>query len=199
MLFQSTGPLVCSAVWVKVVDLSFDDRGPKASPCWRLCFALLCVLAGSCWPGHLPSCPKCSIPLSTAPQPHPPTHTHTTPLLQIGCSIKHVSQSDGTDLDPANTKYRPRGEGGGGPQVGLKGLCSGGMSAGSRCAERSRAAVSGCRRAAGSLLTEVFSPKAQFTPHGNNCACAHPLDLRASSQLARRRAWPTMVPWIGAT
>lgn len=35
---------------------------------------------------------------------------------QIGCSIKHVSQSDGTDLDPGNTKYRPRGEGGA-PQV----------------------------------------------------------------------------------
>ncbi|PRW33884.1 S1 RNA binding domain-containing isoform B [Chlorella sorokiniana] len=50
-------------VWVKVVDISFDDRGPK-----------------------------------------------------IGCSIKHVSQSDGTDLDPSNTKYRPRGEGAGGPQ-----------------------------------------------------------------------------------
>ncbi|EFN56958.1 hypothetical protein CHLNCDRAFT_143529 [Chlorella variabilis] len=47
-------------VFVKVVDITADERGPK-----------------------------------------------------IGCSIKHVSQSDGTDLDPSNTKYRPRGEGGG--------------------------------------------------------------------------------------
>ncbi|PSC76425.1 S1 RNA binding domain-containing [Micractinium conductrix] len=46
-------------VWVKVVDVTHDERGPK-----------------------------------------------------IGCSIKNVSQGDGTDLDPANTKYRPRGEGG---------------------------------------------------------------------------------------
>ncbi|KAL4418798.1 hypothetical protein ABPG77_010207 [Micractinium sp. CCAP 211/92] len=50
-------------VWVKVVDITFDERGPK-----------------------------------------------------IGCSIKLVSQTDGTDLDPANSKYRPRGEGGGGFQ-----------------------------------------------------------------------------------
>ncbi|KAL4425307.1 hypothetical protein ABPG75_009323 [Micractinium tetrahymenae] len=50
-------------VWVKVVDITFDERGPK-----------------------------------------------------IGCSIKLVSQSDGTDLDPANSKYRPRGDGGGGFQ-----------------------------------------------------------------------------------
>ncbi|GAB4812977.1 hypothetical protein N2152v2_000023 [Parachlorella kessleri] len=32
---------------------------------------------------------------------------------KIGCSIKLVSQRDGTDLDPHNLKYRPRQEGGG--------------------------------------------------------------------------------------
>jgi hypothetical protein len=34
---------------------------------------------------------------------------------RIGCSIKLVNQADGTDLDPAGTRYRPRrgGEGGG--------------------------------------------------------------------------------------
>ncbi|KAF6261416.1 hypothetical protein COO60DRAFT_1636853 [Scenedesmus sp. NREL 46B-D3] len=35
---------------------------------------------------------------------------------KIGCSMKLVDQSDGTDLDPQNLRYRPRGEGGqGGP------------------------------------------------------------------------------------
>lgn len=48
-------------VWVKVVDVTQDERGPK-----------------------------------------------------VGCSIKLVSQRDGTDLDPENVKYKPRGEGGGG-------------------------------------------------------------------------------------
>ncbi|WIA16485.1 hypothetical protein OEZ85_013166 [Tetradesmus obliquus] len=50
-------------VWVKVVEVGHDDRGPK-----------------------------------------------------IGCSMKLVDQADGTDLDPQNLRYRPRGEGGqGGP------------------------------------------------------------------------------------
>jgi predicted RNA-binding protein with RPS1 domain len=33
---------------------------------------------------------------------------------KVGCSIKLVSQRDGTDLDPGNVKYKPRGEGGAG-------------------------------------------------------------------------------------
>jgi predicted RNA-binding protein with RPS1 domain len=33
---------------------------------------------------------------------------------KVGCSIKLVSQRDGTDLDPGQVKYKPRGEGGGG-------------------------------------------------------------------------------------
>ena len=52
-------------VWVKVVDVTSDERGPK-----------------------------------------------------VGCSIKFVSQRDGTDLDPGNVKYKPRGEGGGAPGGG---------------------------------------------------------------------------------
>ena len=62
-------PQPCCAVWVKVVDVSQDERGPK-----------------------------------------------------VGCTIKYVSQNDGTDLDPANSKYRPRGEGGG-PQVRVGCIC----------------------------------------------------------------------------
>ena len=37
--------------------------------------------------------------------------------FRVGCSIKLAGQSDGTDLDPSNTKYRPRGEGPGAPRV----------------------------------------------------------------------------------
>lgn len=55
--------------------------------------------------------------LQNPPLTCPLRPAHRAALLQIGCSIKHVSQADGTDLDPANTKYRPRGEGAGGPQV----------------------------------------------------------------------------------
>lgn len=44
---------------------------------------------------------------------------------QIGCSIKLVSQADGTDLDPAHTKYRPRGEGGPAAQVSWHGVSPG--------------------------------------------------------------------------
>ena len=40
---------------------------------------------------------------------------------KIGCSIKLVSQRDGTDLDPHNLKYRPRPEGGG---PGVSGQCT---------------------------------------------------------------------------
>lgn len=35
------------------------------------------------------------------------------PPLQVSCSIKLVSQKDGTDLDPHSLKYRPRAEGAG--------------------------------------------------------------------------------------
>ncbi|GFR46504.1 hypothetical protein Agub_g8085, partial [Astrephomene gubernaculifera] len=34
--------------------------------------------------------------------------------FKIGCSIKLVNQTSGEDLDPANTRYRPRGDGAGG-------------------------------------------------------------------------------------
>jgi hypothetical protein len=42
---------------------------------------------------------------------------------KISASLKLVNQRDGTDLDPAHTKYRPRGgrEGGGGGAGGLEG------------------------------------------------------------------------------
>ncbi len=92
------------AVFVKVVDITADERGPKVGSCLinglaHVCGCTITKTAGLAGTQHcvltisLPSCP-----LAT---------------LQIGCSIKNVSQSDGTDLDPANTKYRPRGDGGG--------------------------------------------------------------------------------------
>ena len=31
--------------------------------------------------------------------------------MKVACSIKLVDQREGTDLDPSNTKYQPRGEG----------------------------------------------------------------------------------------
>jgi len=31
--------------------------------------------------------------------------------MKVACSIKLVDQREGTDLDPTNTKYQPRGEG----------------------------------------------------------------------------------------
>ena len=83
--------------------------------------------------------------------PHTPIPAHTVWVKvvevdaggergpRIGCSIKLVSQSDGTDMDPANSRYRPRGEGGapggGGGQVceggggvgSARGCCAGGL------------------------------------------------------------------------
>lgn len=39
--------------------------------------------------------------------------------MKVGCSIKLADQREGTDLDPTNTKYQPRGEGpAGGPGRG---------------------------------------------------------------------------------
>lgn len=39
--------------------------------------------------------------------------------MKVACSIKLVDQREGTDLDPTNTRYQPRGEGpSGGPGRG---------------------------------------------------------------------------------
>ncbi len=128
------------AVWVKVVDITFDERGPKARllpmllwtthknlkagmlrasaasrprDCKRRCLAFLRGACLSCW--RPLADPRQHI--STALEVSLPTLPRLISPMQIGCSIKLVSQTDGTDLDPANSKYRPRGEGGGGFQV----------------------------------------------------------------------------------
>ena len=97
------------AVFVKVVDITADERGPKvgasASHQGRARPQPAGMSAYAACAGHPP--PDLPSPPCSCACPFPCS------APQIGCSIKHVSQSDGTDLDPSNTKYRPRGEGGG--------------------------------------------------------------------------------------